>query len=170
MSASAALNESLAVYRALGWTDATPDLPPEAILALPLGTPEQQRTARAGLQSGEWGSFEALDAASYGWRSWLGEGVHAGLLALFAIRVGVSAKRAVAVAPASGAIGDELLTAVIADRGAEYAQSFVTHASARGGRMWIDATSRFAGSTVRLVHEFSLPVPERLDYLRDWAV
>ena len=170
MSASAALNESLAVYRALGWTDATPDLPPEAILALPLGTPEQQRTARAGLQSGEWGSFEALDAASYGWRSWLGEGVRAGMLALFAIRVGVSAKRAVAVAPANGAINDELLTAVIADRGAEYAQSFVTHASARGGRMWIDATSRFAGSTVRLVHEFALPVPERLDYLRDWAV
>ena len=170
MSASAALNDSLAVYHALGWTALAPDLEPEAILALPLGTPEQQRAALAGLKAGEWGSFEATDAASYGWRSWLGDGVHAGMLALFAIRVGVPAKRAVAIAPASGAVSDELLTAVIADRGVEYAQSFVTHASASGGRMWIDATSRFAGTKVRLVHEFALPVPESLDYLRDWAV
>ncbi|GAA2839180.1 hypothetical protein FB468_0277 [Leucobacter komagatae] len=170
MSASAALNDALAVYRALGWTAAAPDLGPEAILALPLGTPEQQRTALAGLSSGEWGSFEALDAASYGWRSWLGDGVHAGMLALFAIRVGVPAKRAVAIAPAGGAISDDLLTAVIADRGAAYAQSFLTHASSGGGRMWIDATSRFAGTTVRLVHQCALPVPEGLDYLRDWAV
>lgn len=170
MSASAALNDSLAVYHALGWTALAPDLDPEEILALPIGTPEQQRIALAGLKAGEWGSFDAIDAASYGWRSWLGDGVHAGMLALFAIRVGVPAKRAVAIAPASGAVSDELLTAVIADRGAAYAQSFVTHASAGGGRMWIDATSRFAGSTVRLVHEFALPIPENLDYLRDWAV
>ena len=170
MSASAALNDSLAVYRALGWADHTPGLAPEAILALPLGTPEQQRTALAGLKAGEWGSFEALDAASYGWRSWLGDGVHAGMLALFAIRVGVAAKRAVAIAPASGAISDEVLAAVVADRGAEYARSFVTHASARGGRLWIDATSRLAGATVRLVHDLALPVPEHVDYLRDWAV
>ncbi|GAA1614179.1 hypothetical protein [Leucobacter chromiireducens] len=170
MSASAALNDSLAVYHALGWTALAPDLGAEEILALPLGTPEQQRIALAGLKAGEWGSFDAIDAASYGWRSWLGDGVHAGMLALFAIRVGVPAKRAVAIAPASGAVSDELLTAVVADRGAAYAQSFVAHASAGGGRMWIDATSRFAGSTVRLVHEFALPIPENLDYLRDWAV
>ncbi|GAA1321281.1 DUF6493 family protein [Leucobacter albus] len=166
MSASAALTQSVTVFRELGW----PGAAPADALTLPTGTPEQQRLAVSGLKSGEWGAFEAFDPTTYGWRSWLGDDINAGMLALFAIRMGVAARRAVAVLPGSGALSDELVTAVIASRGAEYAQSFVQHAARGGGRMWIDATSRFAGTTVRLVHQFELPVPAQLDYLRDWAV
>lgn len=162
----AALARSLAVFAELGWVGQ----PAAAAAGLPLGTPEQRRIALAGLRAGAWGAFEATSPQSYGWRSWLGADIDAGVLALFAIRLGVTVRRALAVLPGGERLPEAAVVAAISDRGAAYATEFVTRASTGAGRLWVDATSRFAGITVRLVHRLGLPVPQRLDYLRDWAV
>lgn len=162
----AALARTLEVFAELGWVAQ----PADAAAGLPLGTPEQRRIALAGLRTGEWGVFEATSPQSYGWRSWLGADIDAGLLALFAIRLGVTVRRALAVLPGGERLPEVAVVEAVCDRGDAYATEFVTLASTGAGRLWVDATSRFAGITVRLVHRLELPVPQRLDYLRDWAV
>ena len=83
------LQDAVAVFKELGWEKVTP----ENILELPLGTPEQKRTALTGLKSGEWGGFVEIKKNTYGYRSSID--VDESKLALFAVRVGVDASRAV---------------------------------------------------------------------------
>lgn len=147
-----ALAESVALFRELGWDRAPLGQVPD----LPIGTPEQQRRARTGLQSGEWGHFGEIARGTFGWVSDVP--VDAAMLGLFAIRVGVDARRAFAVAPSSHSADDRVLQRVVSARGPAFAGAFVEHASVRHPAM-----------VVRIVVDDGLPVPEDLDYLESWA-
>jgi hypothetical protein len=135
------LQEAVGVFKELGWEGVTP----ENVLQLPLGTPEQKRTALVGLKGGEWGEFAKLKENTYGWRSFVD--VDEGKLALFAVRVGVDARRAASVLQGR----KELLVTIVAERGAKYASSFMRHACVSSRRMWEHSASAFGSVAVLLV-------------------
>ncbi|QIK71397.1 hypothetical protein G7070_02710 [Propioniciclava coleopterorum] len=83
-----ALADAVAVFRELGWADA--DL--SRALELPLGTPEQRAVARKGVAKGVWGAFGEVGPNRYAWVSAIG--VDGKLFLVFALRQGVSARRA----------------------------------------------------------------------------
>lgn len=159
-----ALARSLELFRELGW-DGAPlaDAP-----ALPIGTEAQQREARAGLRRGDWNEWAEHDGG-FVRASLVGETDH-GMLALFAIRTGVDARRAEDLLGGAGTVPDELAAEVLATRGPEFATAFVARACRSNRRAWEHSTSVHAGRAVRLVHHHELPVPESVEYLKDWSV
>lgn len=159
-----ALERSLQLFHELGWADAAHD----DALVLPIGTTAQQREAHAGLQRGDWTGWVS-EGNSYVSESLVG-GADQGMLALFAIRVGADARRAEAVLGGAGTVSDELAAGVLATRGPAFATDFVARACRSNRRAWEHATSVHAGRAVRLVHWHELPVPESVEYLKDWSV
>lgn len=156
------LDDAIAIFRELGWHGATP----ADAEHLPLGTDEQRRIAVKGLAKGEWGGFQQTSANSYGWVSSVD--VDTTMLALFAVRSGVDARRAAGIMPSR--IGDELSTRILAQRGPEFAARFIEAACRSNRRAWEHSSSVHGGAVVRLVIAHDLPVPENLEYLKDWAV
>jgi hypothetical protein len=155
------LQQAAAIFKELGWENVTPD----NILSLPIGTAEQKRAALDGLKSGEFGEFVQTSANSYGWRSHTD--ADNGKLALFAVRVGVNARRAAGILRG----GDhEIQTAVIAARGAKYAADFITYACISRRRLWEHSSSVFDNVAVRLVDLLNLDIPHSVEYMKDWAV
>lgn len=162
---SSALTAALAVFRELGWHRASIDEAP----SLPLGTPEQRKTAVAGLRAGQWGRFReipleqelglgptsSMGFGSVRWTSFVG--LKEAMLALFAIRVGVDARRARSLLDHCREVSDEVLTAVLADRGETFAARMVTQGGVR------------TAVVARLVAAMNLPVPESPDALAEWA-
>ncbi|ADG73432.1 hypothetical protein Cfla_0518 [Cellulomonas flavigena DSM 20109] len=163
MSATPALLAAVEVFRVLGWADADRQDAP----GLPVGTPEQQRVAREGLSRGDWGEWGQLDERTYGWKSWVD--VDEWLLTLFAVRVGVDAARSARLLRARP-VDDDLMTHLLAPRGPVFARTFVRAAYQPTRRAWEHSTTALAGPVVRLVDLHDLPVPDDVDYLRDWAV
>ncbi|MEB4616457.1 DUF7824 domain-containing protein, partial [Leucobacter sp. M11] len=161
-----ALAAAVRAFVDLGWLGADRD----RALDLPLGTAEQQRAVVSGMSRGDWGAWGETGPNRFGWLSSIQPIEDRGLFALFGIRCGVPAKRAVRILTSAGGAGDELETRVVASRGAAYAERFVLEAAASARRAWEHATSRNAGAAVRLVAELGLPLPEHPDYLKDWAV
>lgn len=161
-----ALAAAVRAFVDLGWLGADR----AEVLALPLGTSEQQRAVVEGMRRGDWGEWGETGPGRFGWVSSIAPVEDRGLFALFGIRCGVPAKRAVRLLTSAGGAGDELETRVVASRGAAYAESFVREAAASARRAWEHATSRNAGAAVRLVAELGLPLPEHPEYLKDWAV
>jgi len=162
---TAALQQAVDVFKELGWAGASP----EQAMTLPLGTAEQRGLAAAGLRSGEWGEWARTEQNTWQWVSSVD--VDDAMLALFAIRVGVDAGRAVAVlARHRKGVSQDVLVAVLADRGPAFAAGFVQHACVRRRRPFENAASVFAGVAVRLVARLNLPVPENVEYMKDWAV
>ncbi|GEL93864.1 DUF7824 domain-containing protein [Cellulomonas composti] len=163
MTVSTKLAAAIDVFTALGWRDAT--------LAdaetRPLGTPEQQRVARDGLASGDWGEYGPGPDGAYGWVPWVDVDRH--VLAVFAIRVGVDARRAESVLPGSQDLDDETATRILAARGPAFAQQFVAAACRAGRRPWEHDSTVNSGPAVRLVDVHDLPVPAELEYLKDWS-
>ncbi|MFK4729236.1 hypothetical protein ROT00_06075 [Agromyces mediolanus] len=159
-----ALARSLELFRELGWAQARlADAP-----TLPVGTAAQQREASAGLRRGEWTEWAEHDGG-FVRASLVGETEH-GMLALFAVRTGVDARRAEDVLGGAGVVPDELATEVLASRGPEFATAFIARACRSNRRAWEHSSSVHAGRAVRLVHRLELPVPESVEYLKDWAV
>jgi hypothetical protein len=137
-------------------------------LTLPLGSPAQRKIALAGLRSGEWGEIRKIGENTYGWVSQVD--VDADMLGLFAVRVGVDARRAAGVLPRpDGTASDELLVSVLAERGSRFAQGFIQHACVARRRIWEHSTSVFGPVAVSLVDRLDLPAPENVEYLKDWA-
>lgn len=159
-----ALDRSLQLFHELGWADAAHG----DALGLPIGTTAQQREAHAGLQRGDWTGWVSEGNSSFS-QSLVG-GADLGMLALFAIRVGADARRVEAVLGGAGTVADELAADVLATRGPEFATDFVARACRSNRRAWEHATSVHAGRAVRLVHRHGLPVPESVEYLKDWSV
>ncbi|WP_421733301.1 DUF6493 family protein [Cellulomonas sp.] len=155
---------AIEVFTELGWASASL----ADVESLPLGTPEQKRVARDGLASGEWGEFGQLDERTYGWIPWTD--VDTDVLAVFAVRVGVDARRTARLLPGPRAIDDELATRLVGARGAQFVGQFVAEVCRTDQRVWEHATSTHAGAVVRLVDRFDLPVPDRIAYLKDWSV
>lgn len=160
MTARAALLDAVAVFRELGWDRA--DL--TQVADLPLGTPEQRRRALAGLRSGTWGSYGEVGPSTYGWIPDVD--VDETMLAAFAVRVGVDARRTVQLCTTGP---DDVFVPLVVARGAEFAQR-VVDASLGGGRGWEDAASWNGALALQLVDAFDLPLPDDVGYLRDWAV
>lgn len=113
------LHEAVAIFKKLGWDKAELS---EAS-TLPLGTPKQQKIARTGLATGDWGEDVLVEGE--GWRWISAVDVNTKMLGLFATRVGVNARRALEVLPGDAEEEVKEAIAVIAQRGEAFATDFV---------------------------------------------
>lgn len=154
------LLEAVAIAKELGWENATQ----ENVLSLPLGTPEQKRKALDGLSSGEWGGFAETEENTYSYRSYCGMDEKS--LALFAVRIGVSAQRASNILRA---FGNEIIVKAIASRGTKYASDFIGYACVSRRRAWEHSASAFGSVAVYLVDRLRLDIPQNVEYMKDWS-
>lgn len=110
------LQDAVNIFKELGWEKATP----ENALLLPLGTKEQKQAALAGLKSGDWSGLVQTDTYKYASISLVD--VDTDMLAIFAVRVGVDARRAAYI---MGWQDKEKIIDVLVSRGAKYASKFI---------------------------------------------
>lgn len=161
MAVNPRLNEAVEIFRELGWDKAdVADAP-----TLPLGTKEQQKVAIAGLRTGDWSEYRRIKSNSYRWISVVD--VNETMLALFALRLGVIPLRAASLLQYTD---DFVLARCVAPRGKTYASKFIDEVCNPRLRASEHSLSVHGEAAVRLVCELGLPVPEKTDYLKDWAV
>ena len=153
------LESAVAIYRSLGYEETTY----ENILSLGIGTKEEQGVARDGLKSGEWVQIKQLSENSYGFAPVVD--VDLKKLAVFAVRIGVEAKRAANVIGR----GDEISLLAIMDRGENYAIQFISAAESGNRRAWEHSLSVLGMLCLKLLHRMNLPIPESVEYMKDWA-
>ena len=153
------LESTVAIYRSLGYEETAY----ENILSLGIGTKEEQEIARDGLKSGEWLQIKQLSENSYGFAPVVD--VDLKKLAVFAVRIGVEAKRA------SNVIGrgDEIALQAIMARGENYAAHFISAAESGNRRAWEHSLSVLGMLCLKLLHRMNLPIPESVEYMKDWA-
>ncbi|MDI6024572.1 hypothetical protein QBL02_13590 [Leucobacter sp. UT-8R-CII-1-4] len=150
-----ALDKSLAIFKELGWHEASRE---DDLMALPLGDNAQQKTAKAGLAKGEWGNFAEIAEDSWGWVSTID--VDPCLLGVYTIRLGVPARRAFEVYPVALAV--ESQAKLLAARGAEFLTQFT--ALRRAG-------SRYTPAITSALNQLpEAPLPTDTDYLQNWAI
>lgn len=153
------LESAVAIYRSLGYEETAY----ENILSLGIGTKEEQEIARDGLKTGEWVQIKQLSENSYGFAPVID--VDLKKLAVFALRIGVEAKRAANVIGR----GDEIALQAIMDRGENYAIQFISAAESSNRRAWEHSLSVLGMLCLKLVHRMNLPIPESVEYMKDWA-
>ena len=153
------LERAVAIYRSLGYEETAY----ENILSLGIGTKEEQGIAREGLKSGEWVQIKQLSENSYGFAPVID--VDLKKLAVFAVRIGVEAKRAANVIGR----GDETSLQAIMDRGENYAIRFISAAESGNRRAWEHSLSVLGMLCLKLLHRMNLPIPESVEYMKDWA-
>ena len=153
------LERAVEIYRSLGYEETAY----EDILSLGIGTKEEQGIARDGLKSGEWVQVKQLSENSYGFASVID--VDLKKLAVFAVRIGVEAKRAANVIGR----GDEIALQAIMDRGENYAIRFISAAESGNRRAWEHSLSVLGMLCLKLLHRMNLPIPESVEYMKDWA-
>ncbi|WP_433675112.1 hypothetical protein [Microbacterium gorillae] len=148
-----ALAESLRLFRELGWEEGSAD----DILTLPLGDVQQQKTAKAGLLTGEWSSLGQTSDNSWGWINHVG--VDTDLLGAFAIRLGVPVKRALEVFPTGLTVAAQ--GELLASRGEQFVTQFLAQRRAR---------VRFAGAIAYAISSApDIAIPNDPAYLESWA-
>ena len=153
------LERAVAIYRSLGYEETAY----ENILSLGTGTKEEQAIARDGLKSGEWVQIKQLSENSYGFAPVVD--VDLKKLAVFAVRIGVEAKRAANVIGR----GDEIALQAIMARGENYAAHFISAAESGNRRAWEHSLSVLGMLCLKLLHRMNLPIPESVEYMKDWA-
>ena len=153
------LERAVEIYRSLGYEETAY----EDILSLGIGTKEEQGIAREGLKSGEWVQIKQLSENSYGFAPVID--VDLKKLAVFAVRIGVEAKRAANVIGR----GDEIALQAIMDRGENYAVNFISAAESSKRRAWEHSLSVLGMLCLKLLHRINLPIPESVEYIKDWA-
>ena len=153
------LESAVAIYRSLGYEESAY----ENILSLGIGTKEEQGIAREGLKSGEWVQIKQLSENSYGFAPVID--VDLKKLAVFAVRIGVEAKRAANVIGR----GDEISLQAIMARGENYAIRFISAAESGNRRAWEHSLSVLGMLCLKLLHRMNLPIPESVEYMKDWA-
>ena len=153
------LEKAVEIYRSLGYEETEY----ENILSLGIGSKEEQSLARDGLKSGEWTQIKQLSENTYGFVSVVD--IDLKKLAVFAIRVGVEAKRAANILSR----GDEIVLQAIMARGESYAQNFVLAACTSNRRAWEHSLSVLGMLALKLVHKMNLPLPESVEYMKDWS-
>ena len=153
------LERAVAIYRSLGYEETAY----ENILSLGIGTKEEQGIAREGLKSGEWVQIKQLSENSYGFVPVID--VDLKKLAVFAVRIGVEAKRAANVIGR----GDEISLQAIMARGENYAVNFISAAESGNRRAWEHSLSVLGMLCLKLLHRMNLPIPESVEYMKDWA-
>ena len=161
MAVNPRLNEAVEIFRELGWDTAdVADAP-----TLPLGTKEQQKVALAGLRTGDWGEYGKVGPDTYGWISAVD--IDETMLALFELRLGVIPHRALWLLQHAD---DVVLARCVAQRGEAYAAEFIDEVCLPLLRASEHSLSAHGEAAVRLVCDLGLAVPEKIDYLKDWAV
>ena len=153
------LESAVEIYRSLGYEETAY----ENILSLGIGTKEEQEIAREGLKSGEWVQIKQLSENSYGFAPVVD--VDLKKLAVFAVRIGVEAKRAANVIGR----GDEISLQAIMARGENYAVNFISAAESGNRRAWEHSLSVLGMLCLKLLHRMNLPIPESVEYMKDWA-
>ena len=153
------LERAVEIYRSLGYEETAY----EDILSLGIGTKEEQGIARDGLKSGEWVQIKQLSENSYGFAPVID--VDLKKLAVFALRIGVEAKRAANVIGR----GDETALQAIMARGENYAAHFISAAESGNRRAWEHSLSVLGMLCLKLLHRMNLPIPESVEYMKDWA-
>lgn len=153
------LERAVEIYRSLGYEETAY----ENILSLEIGTKEEQGIAREGLKSGEWVQIKQLSENSYGFVPVID--VDLKKLAVFALRIGVEAKRAANVIGR----GDEIALQAIMDRGENFAIQFISAAESGNRRAWEHSLSVLGMLCLKLLHRMNLPIPESVEYMKDWA-
>ena len=153
------LERAVAIYCSLGYEETVY----ENILSLGIGTKEEQGIAREGLKSGEWVQIKQLSENSYGFAPVVD--VDLKKLAVFAVRIGVEAKRAANVIGR----GDEISLQAIMDRGENFAIHFISAAESGNRRAWEHSLSVLGMLCLKLLHRMNLPIPESVEYMKDWA-
>lgn len=153
------LESAVEIYRSLGYEETAY----ENILSLGIGTKKEQGIAREGLKSGEWVQIKQLSENSYGFAPVID--VDLKKLAVFAVRIGVEAKRAANVIGR----GDEIALQAIMDRGENYAIRFISAAESSNRRAWEHSLSVLGMLCLKLLHRMNLPIPESVEYMKDWA-
>ena len=153
------MERAVEIYRSLGYEETAY----EKILSLGIGTKEEQGIAREGLKSGEWVQVKQLSENSYGFAPVID--VDLKKLAVFAVRIGVEAKRAANVIGR----GDEISLQAIVDRGENYAIQFISAAESSNRRAWEHSLSVLGMLCLKLLHRMNLPIPESVEYMKDWA-
>ena len=153
------LEKAVEIYRSLGYEET--DF--EDILTLGIGNKEEQKIAREGLKSGEWSQVKQLSENSYGFVPIVD--VDLAKLAIFAIRVGVDAKRAANLLRG----GSEVALKAIEARGKNYSMDFIKAACTSNRRIWEHSLSVLGMLAVKLVHQMELEIPESAEYMKDWA-
>ena len=153
------LERAVEIYRSLGYEETAYD----NILNLEIGTKEEQSLARDGLKSGEWTQIKQLSKNTYGFVPVID--VDLKKLAVFAVRIGVEAKRAANVIGR----GDEIALQAIMDRGENYAIQFISAAESGNRRAWEHSLSVLGMLCLKLLHRLNLPIPESVEYMKDWA-
>ena len=153
------LESAVEIYRSLGYEETAY----ENILSLGIGTKEEQEIAREGLKSGEWVQIKQLSENSYGYAPVVD--VDLKKLAVFAVRIGVEAKRAANVIGR----GDEISLQAIMDRGENFAIQFISAAESGNRRAWEHSLSVLGMLCLKLLHRMNLPIPESVEYMKDWA-
>ncbi|MDO5099496.1 MAG: hypothetical protein Q4D85_12190 [Corynebacterium sp.] len=153
-----ALAKAVEIFKELHWDQANLS----EVLQLEIGDVKQRKIARDGLAKGDWsrGFFDEND--KYRTQSLID--VDRDMLACFAIRVGVDARRAVELAPVGrpGAL-------VVASRGPKYAEEFIDRTCRADFRVWEHAFAHRAGIAMWLGTLPDFTVPAHVGYLRDWA-
>lgn len=153
------LESAVEIYRSLGYEETAY----ENILSLGIGTKEEQEIAREGLKSGEWVQIKQLSENSYGYAPVVD--VDLKKLAVFAVRIGVEAKRAANVIGR----GDEISLQAIMARGENYAVNFISVAESGNRRAWEHSLSVLGMLCLKLLHRMNIPIPESVEYMKDWA-
>ena len=153
------LERAVEIYRSLGYEETAY----EKILSLGIGTKEEQGIAREGLKSGEWVQVKQLSENSYGFVPVID--VNLKKLAVFALRIGVEAKRAANVIGR----GDEISLQAIMARGENFAIHFISAAESGNRRAWEHSLSVLGMLCLKLLHRMNLPIPESVEYMKDWA-
>ena len=153
------LERAVEIYRSLGYEETAY----EDILSLGIGTKEEQGIARDGLKSGEWVQIKQLSENSYGFAPVID--VDLKKLAVFAVRIGVEAKRAANVIGR----GDEISLQAIMARGENFAIHFISAAESSNRRAWEHSLSVLGMLCLKLLHRMNLPIPESVEYMKDWA-
>jgi len=157
---NAKLPDAVAIFKELGWEGVTGD----NILELPVGTPEQKKVALAGLKSGEWGEMQENTKGTWRWENFVD--VDTSKVALFAVRVGVDARRASNICRGND---HEMLMALLASRGRKYVTDFINNACVSSRRVWEHSSTAFGEIAVKLVGKLELEIPSNVDYIKDWS-
>lgn len=147
------------IYKKLGYEDR----PYEEINQLGTGTKEEKKIAKEGLQRGEWWEFREIEKNTYGSVNIMG--VDLSKLAIFAIKVGVDARRTANILDKNTKV---CLEAVM-ERGENFALQLIEAVCRADRRPSEHSSSRFGSLAVQLVHLMNLEIPDNLDYLKDWT-
>ncbi len=155
------LLEAVKIFKELGWEKATK----ENVMSLPLGTKEQKKIALQGLKTGDFHEWEFNSKGRAVRKEYID--VDKGYLAIFALRVGVDARRFVNIANSQYS---DVLVEAVCSRGEKYVVDFIRFACSSSRRGWEHSASVFGEVAVKLVDKLNLKIPESSEYIKDWSV